>query len=120
MANGTQTDISQDGSVIKTTYNLTTADHTGAAMPAVEFETTTIQATGTFGGATLQAEGSMDGTNFFALNDNFGDSASFTSAGISSIAERAQYIRPRLSSVGSGADIDVVLMSNKTINTRIN
>jgi len=114
----TTTDVSDDRSVIRSVWTLTTTDHTGQPVRAIEFENTTFQAVGTFGGCTVIIEGSLDGTNFYALRDITGTGIALTSAGLQKVLESVQYIRPRLSVVGTGASITATLLCRQKINTR--
>lgn len=65
-----------------------------------------VQVTGTFGGATVVLQGSIDGTNWVTLKNFSGDDLSFTAAGGSDFSTSARYIRAS-SSGGTGDDIDV-------------
>ena len=114
MANGTHADISGDGSVIKVSYNLTTADHTGAGAAAVEWSDRTVQITGTFGGCTMIVEGSNDGgTTWAQLRDPAGTLLAFTAAGLKAVMEITEQIRPRLSVVGTAADVVVSVVARR-------
>jgi hypothetical protein len=66
----------------------------------------TMQATGTFGGATIELHGSVDGTNYAALNDLSGTAIGLTAAGIASIGDAVLYIKPVISG-GTSSDVDV-------------
>ena len=117
MANGTSTDISGDGSVINFNYNLLTADHTGSGASAVEYADRSVQVAGTFDGATVIIEGSNDGgTTWAQLRDPAGTLISFTAAGLKSIMELTGQIRPRLSVVGTAADLEINLLARR-VNT---
>lgn len=66
----------------------------------------TAQAIGTFGGGTVTFQGSLDGTNWFTLQDPAGSNLAFTAAGGGQVANALpRYIRP-LESAGAGVDID--------------
>lgn len=82
----------------------------------IPFESSThvyrvVQASGTFGGATVIMQGSNDGTNWVTLNDVASTPAavSFTSTGMAKILMSTKYIRPSVSG-GSGAAIDINLL----------
>jgi hypothetical protein len=49
--------------------------------------------TGTFGG-TVTLQGSLDGTNWFTLDDTEGNPATFTSAGMVELSTAVPYFRP--------------------------
>lgn len=95
-------------------WTLTTADHTGSDVVRPGQSDRTVHVFGTFGGATVVIEGSLDGVNFATLHDQGGVALSFTSAGIFAVSENIFAIRPRLSSVGSGANVTVNLLSRST------
>lgn len=73
-----------------------------------------VQITGSFGGATLKIEGSLDGTNFAPLTDPQGNALSFTSypAGystvIEAVAEAVVAVRPIVSG-GTATSLTVTL-----------
>lgn len=101
--------------IIKFAWTITTANSNGAPIgPAhVNFADRTYQAVGTWGGATLQMQGSNDGTNWFMLNDPFGVDLSLTANGMFAVAEAPLYVRPALSVAGSGASIVVTLVGRR-------
>lgn len=93
-------------------WSLTTAADTGIAVQRPGAADRVIQVLGTMGGATCIAEGSLDGgTTYFPLKDPNGNAISFTAAGGAAITENSLLIRPRLSVAGSGAAIEVYLLS---------
>lgn len=59
----------------------------GTQENAVTEMAATVQVTGTFGGATLLVEGTLDGTTWATLNDVQGNPLSFTTARIEEIQE---------------------------------
>lgn len=97
-----------NGAILLTWEALGNADDgAGYALPfAADL---TVQAIGTFGGATVTLQGSNDGTNWFALTKKGGTSAAnFTAAGGASVNENPAFIRPA-SSGGTGTDVDVTV-----------
>lgn len=106
------------GNTYKTLWEaVTTANHTGDSVGLSGAPDKTVQVIGTFGGATVILEGSNDGgTTWAQLHDFTGALLSFTAAGITVVAENPLLIRARLSVVGSGADVDVYLVSRRTGN----
>jgi len=69
-----------------------------------------VQATGTFGGASVALQGSNDGTNFAGMTGKGGTSAiAITSAGMKAPNENAIYYRP-VSSGGSSSSLTVVAL----------
>lgn len=109
---GVQTPIgSADSSALLVTWNLTTADHTGAALEMPEWADRTMQAYGTtWGGARLAIEGSNDGTNWVSLKSVADVTAiALTADGMALLLELPRYIRPRLTTVGVAAVIAVTI-----------
>lgn len=68
---------------------------------------------GTFGGATVTLQGSLDGTNWATLTDAQGNAISVTSAALEAVTELVRYIRPVVTG-GSGTDVTVLLLMRVT------
>lgn len=68
-----------------------------------------VQATGTFGGATVTLTGSNDGTNYVTLTDTTGADISLTAADLVEFSTACRYIKPGISG-GSGDDVDVTVV----------
>ena len=69
-----------------------------------------VQAVGTWGGATLTIQGSLDNSNFdLNINDLDGTAISMTADAVASMREAPLYIRPNTAG-GSGTDIDVYIL----------
>ena len=66
-----------------------------------------VQAIGSFGGGTLNIQGSNNGTDWVNLSDITGTPIAFTAAGGVEMTSSALYIRPILTG-GSGGDVDVI------------
>ena len=93
---------------------LTTADGTGHPAPVDEWPELSFQVTGTFGGCTVVMQGSNDGgTTWATLRDDLGNALGVTAAGLLSILEPVDLIRPYLSVAGAGADVDVTLFCRR-------
>ncbi len=105
----------ESGRTILHRWALTTGDTTGDGITIPGASDRTVQFIGTFGGATVLLEGTLDGTNWFTLTDGQGNAISFTAAGGEFVAENTLFIRPRLSVAGSGAAITVFLLSRSTM-----
>lgn len=71
----------------------------------------TIQASGTFATGSVALHGSLDGTNYVALDDADGTTIALTAAGVASVRDPVVYLKPVLSSGGGTTDIDVVLLA---------
>lgn len=67
-----------------------------------------IQAFGTFGGATVNLQGSNDGTNWVNLTTNTGAALALTAAGGAEFDTAAQFIRPLVTG-GVGDSINVLI-----------
>lgn len=98
------------------TWSLTTADHTGDAIEVPGAADKTVQfIDSAWGSATVKLEGSIDGTNYVALNDPLGNEIAATAGDpIFQVLENVRYIRPRLTTVGSGATVPVYLLSTRS------
>lgn len=85
--------------------------NTGAPVLNPTYRERIVQASGTFGGATVVMEGSNDGTNWVTLTDTAATPAniSFTATGIKKILMTTKFIRPNVSG-GAGAAIDINLL----------
>ena len=104
--------ISTNGAVRQYLWELTSADPTGEAVSAVDFADRTVTAVGTWGGATVTIEGSNDGENWMPLSDAAGAADATASANKAiTIVELTRYLRPRLTTVGTGADVTVVMLA---------
>lgn len=109
-----------DNSYALLTWALTTANLDGAPLELLDKSECCIQATGTFGGATLVWQGSNDGTNWFTCNNVAGGTAvSLTAAGGMQVIERPRHMRPFLSVAGAGATISVTAMLRRNQQGRL-
>jgi hypothetical protein len=103
---------SQDGSVQVYTWALTTAVPDGVPFRAVKFADRCFTGTGTWGGAALAIEFSNDGTNWFTAHNAAGGAALTLSAnGGASTIERPLWMRPNLSTPGTGATVTVICVA---------
>lgn len=76
----------------------------------------TVQVKGTFGGATITIEGSLDeaiGGTYAGLTDPQGNAIAFTAAGIESIMENTQWVKPVTAS-GSSSSVTVTMLVGET------
>ncbi len=108
------TDVSGNGQVFKAVWTLTTADHTGVALGGkyAEFADRTVYMLGTWGGATAALEGG-DGSTYVALSDPQGNAIAKTVDAIEVVTEVPEFIRPRLSTAGTGATVVVTLIMRR-------
>lgn len=70
-----------------------------------------VQASGTFGGATVALHGSLDGTNYVALSDAQGSAIALTAAGMASGGGLAIWLKP-VASGGSSQSLNVTLVAS--------
>jgi hypothetical protein len=72
-------------------------DDVGRAVNLAQFADRSVQVTGTFGtGGSVRIEGSLDGTNYYALTDPQGNALDITTAKIEAVSEMTLWIRPRV------------------------
>lgn len=105
---------SGDGSLILFTWALTSSNTDGQLVSSVEWADRTWQAAGTWGGATLTLQGSNDGTNWFTLaNAAGGAAATLTANGGMATVELPRYVRPNLTTAGTGAAVTVTALMRR-------
>ena len=95
-------------------WALTTADPTGDSVSFPGARDRAVHAYGTWGGATMAIQGSMDGTNWFTLHDESGVALTFTADGGHAIQENTLHLRAALTAVGVGATVNVKILSGRT------
>jgi hypothetical protein len=104
--------VSVNGAVQAYTWTLTTADPTGQAVIGADFADRSFTLTGTWGGATATLEGSNDGTTWVPLSDAAGATdATATANKAITVVELTRYIRPKLTTIGSGATVTATLLA---------
>ena len=107
---------SGDGSVKVFQWTLTSTNVDGAPMKLPEYVDITWTATGTWGGATLKTQGSADGSTFVTtgLSNAAGGSEATASADkIFTTIERPLFVRPILTTAGSGATVVVTAVCRR-------
>ena len=110
----TITDISGSGEVFMFTWDLTSADHTGAAIRWSPWADRSVMFTSSaWGASTGVIEGSNDGTTYVGLADPQGTAISKTSNAVESVLELTQFMIPRLSVVGTSAAVRVTLICRR-------
>lgn len=115
-----------DGSVMTLTWLLTTANPTGIAMSSPEHadRTWTVFGTSTpatFGGATCSIEGANVDTEvvFTTLSEPDQTTAlTFAAIGTKTALELPLFMRPKLTTVGSGAALTVICVARRQNNMR--
>lgn len=108
------TDLTGDGSVVQFVWNLTTANTDGAPVEWVAYSDRTFAAVGTWGGATITIEGSNDGTNWMPLSDAAGAADATAAANkVMTVVELTRYVRPNLTTPGTGAAVTASLVARR-------
>lgn len=95
---------------------LTTTNNDGTPIPSnfADYADRTMQVTGTLGvGGNLRIEGSLDGTNYAALNDPFGTALNVTAAGIKGVTENTLLTRPNVTAGDGTTDLDVTIICRR-------
>ena len=92
------------------TWAALAANDDGAPLKYGQLADRTVQVAGTFDGATVVLEGSLDGSHYHTLTDPQGNALSFTAAGLEAVTEAVAFIRPRVTGGGAGVALDVLLL----------
>lgn len=82
----------------------------GESIPFCQYTDKSAQVTGTFGGATVQIEGSNNGADWATLTDPQGNSLSFTGPKIEMVAEATYLVRPKVTGGDGTTSINVHLL----------
>lgn len=77
-----------------------------------EYDDRSAQVEGTFGGATVSVQGSLDGSNFRTLNDPFGSALDFLAAKIRVVTEYVALLKPAITG-GAGASLAVTVLAKR-------
>ena len=110
----TTTDLNGDRSVVLITWALTTANADGAPVSWTDWADRSITFVGTWGGATAALEGSNDGTNWVPITDPQGTAITKTANGIEAATEITRFVRPNLTTPGTGATISATLLMRRS------
>lgn len=114
----TQSNLNLSDDSFALTWAITTANANGAPLQRHTWNDRSWMATGTWGGATLTLEGSMDGSTWVALKDVNGAAATLTTDGAIHVQNCPLYMRPNLTVVGVGAAITVTCLARRTYSPR--
>lgn len=100
---------------IATWANMTTWD-VGEPVRYAGAADRTVQVFGTFGGATVTIEGTLENVpiNWSQLNDAQGDPIAITAARIEAVVELVRQIRPKVTG-GTGTSVTVMMLMRQTI-----
>lgn len=109
-----------DGSIMKATWNLTTADPTGDAISLPEWADRTWQfgkSGDTLGGSVMTVQGCNTGTDAdFSGLSNAAGAAALTFNALQStktVLELPLYMRPKLTTPGAGAVVTVIMIARR-------
>lgn len=92
------------------TWSAMASGDVGDPMKYAQFADRTVQVGGTFDGATVVLEGSVDGEAYHTLTDPQGNALTFTTARLEAVTEVVAFIRPNVSGGGAGTAINVGLL----------
>ena len=84
----------------------------GAPVDIANWQDRSVQAEGTFGGATVGVQGSNDGTNYRSLSDAASTAIAITAAGIEQVLEIVRLVRPIVTG-GAGSGLTVTLLAKR-------
>jgi hypothetical protein len=90
------------------------AGDTGSAVRYSGAADRTVQIFGTFGGATVALQGSLDGTHWSPLTDAQGTAIAATADALEIVTELVRFVRPAVTG-GSGVSVTVILLMRTTI-----
>lgn len=103
------TSTATDGAIAYTWTGMTTSD-VGTAIYLDGRHHLTAQVLGTFGSATVEFDGSLDGTNFVAsTKKSVGGAVTFTAAGMASFDTEPLYVRPKVTG-GVSTSVTCILL----------
>lgn len=103
-----------DKSLLQATWTFTgVATETGPALSGfAEWADRSVQMTGTWNGATVLLEGSLDGTTYLPLTDPQGNNISATADRLEAITELVNYVRPRCTT-GAVTALTIILLARR-------
>jgi hypothetical protein len=92
------------------------SDDSGAPADMIDFPSMTVAVTGTFGsGGSVTLQGSLDGTNYFALTDAQGNAITKTAAGIEEVVEAPRYVRPSVTAGDGTTSLTVTILCRRVM-----
>lgn len=108
-------EVTGSGSVSNQKYwkheweTLTNGD-TGAPARPRGAKSLTVQVLGTFGASgEVTMQGSLDGTNWFTLEDEQGNGIVISSAGSATVSSQVEFVRPNVTNGDGTTDLDVFI-----------
>lgn len=110
MATIQHTNAATDVAIVYTWTGMTTSD-VGTAIYLDGKHHLTAQVLGTFNAATVEFDGSIDGTNFVAsTKKNAAGAVSFTAAGMAAFDTEPLYVRPKATGGGASTSVTCILL----------
>jgi hypothetical protein len=110
MATIQHTNTATDGAIVYTWTGMANND-VGTAIFLDSKHHLTVQVYGTFGTATVEFDGSIDGTNFVAsTKKNAGGAVTFTAAGMAAFDTEPLYVRPKATGGGVSTSVTCILL----------
>jgi len=102
------------GKVVTISWSGLLNGDSGEPANLAEFSDRSVQIAGTLGsGGTIVVEGSNDGVTYYTLKDIFGTSLSFTTLGLSGIAEITKWIRVRVTAGDGSTDLQAIVVARR-------
>ncbi len=94
---------------------VTNADTIVGAIDAqfIDYADRSMQVTGTFGGCTIAAAGSNDGSTYVTLRDGLGADAALTAPGITQVYESTMSLIPTIASASGSTDVDITVLCRR-------
>lgn len=106
-----------EGRTVRHTWASLLQSETGVSVSIPGAADRSIQITGTFGGASVGVQGSLEAVaaNWSTLTDAQGNALTFTSAGLEAVSEVVTHIRPAVTGGDGTTDLAVTLLSRSTM-----
>ena len=103
----------REGGIQKIIWETMGNADTGTSVKCADYPDKTVDVIGTFGGATVTLQGSMDDSTWSTMVDSTGTNLAFTAAStLKLIRDNPLFIRA-ITSGGTGTDIDVIIAAAK-------
>lgn len=110
MATIQHTNTATDGAIVYTWTGMANND-VGTAIYLDGKHQLTAQVFGTFNAATVEFDGSIDGTNFVAsTKKNAAGGITFTIAGMAAFDTEPLYVRPKVTGGGASTSVTCILL----------
>lgn len=98
------------------TWTSLDSDDSGDPADMLDYPSMTVAVSGTFGAAgSVTVQGSLDGTNWFAMTDAQGNAITKTSAGIEEIVEAPRYVRPLVTGGDGTTSLTVKILCRRVL-----